>query len=239
MSHDPRAKLVCRMLVAVIGVLPLLVHAENEGTKEDRLLGFVITPGIGVRILDLHVTRNADGATGTITSDGSFTGPLYVALDIESPTYLLNEKWGVTVRAHTASFSLHNQRVKSASTQDGQGLQDLGTSVEGHYRYLMPTIFYRTVDSSGDSRIGIGYGYWKAWFSGDIILAPDNAATAAMPKTSISGSTDGKTGLLLFWQTRWAKGLFEFSFSNVRLSGSGYKYELEEINMMLGYHLEF
>jgi len=240
MARYQRSNHLYRTLAVVICLLPPPVRAENESDKkEDKLLGVVVTPGVGARILDLRVTRNSDGATGTITSDGSFTGPLYAALSVESPTYLLNEKFGVTVRGHAASFSLDNQRVKSTSTQGGEDIKDLGTRVNGHYSYIMPTIFYRTVDPSGDSRFGVGYGYWKAWFSGDIILAPDNAATATMPKTSINGSTDGKTGVLFFWQARWPKGLFEISFNNVKFGGSDYKYEMNEINMLIGYHFGF
>ncbi len=240
MFRYPHSGLPQRLLAVMICLFSLPVEAETESdNKEDKLLGVTITPGIGVRILDLQVTRNSDGATGTITSDGSVTGPLYAAISVESPTYLLSEKFGITARGHAASFSLSNQRVKSTTGQDGEDIHDLGTRVKGYYSYIMPTIFYRSVDPSGDSRVGLGYGYWKAWFSGDIILAKDNAATTAMAKTSISGSIDGKTGVLLFWQIRWPKGLFEISFNNVKFSASDYKYAMQEINMLIGYHFEF
>jgi hypothetical protein len=238
-----RSNYLHRVLAVVICLLPPSILAQEEGNqKKDGLLGWTVTPGVGVRILDLRVKRGSDGATGTITNDGSFTGPMYAALNVESPTLLLNEKIGITVRGYATSFSLGNQRVKSTnttSTDSGEDIKDLGTSVKGQYSYVMPTIFYRSVDRTGDSRFGVGYGYWKTWFSGDIILAGDNAATAAMPKTSISGSTDGKYGVLLFWQARWPKGLFEIAINNVRFSADNYKYEMQEINMLIGYHFEF
>ncbi|HLQ25133.1 MAG TPA: hypothetical protein VK138_04560 [Acidiferrobacterales bacterium] len=240
MARDQRSHYPHRMLAVAICLLSLSVLAEEESSqKKDSLLGWTITPGVGVRVLDLHVKRGSDGATGTITNDGSFTGPMYAALNVESPTLLLNEKVGVTVRGYATSFSLGNQRVKSTSAQGGEDIKDLGTSVTGYYSYVMPTIFYRSVDRTGDSRFGVGYGYWKTWFSGDIILAQDNAATATMAKTSISGSTDGKSGVLLFWQGRWPRGLFEIAINNVRFATNNYKYEMHEINMLIGYHFEF
>jgi len=232
----------CQHIRRWISFLLLVASAcLSSVSAADSLLGWSITPAVGVRLVDLNVTRNSDGFTGTITNDGSFFGPMYAAINVESPTFLLSDRVGVTVRAHASEVSLSNQRVRGsgAPQQEEEEIKDLGTKVSGYYSYLMPTIFYRTVDRGGDSRFGLGAGRWKAWFSGDIILAPNGAATVGMPKTPIEGSMEGRTGWYLFWQGRWPKGLFEISISNVRLKTSNFKYEMQEINMMFGYHMEF
>jgi hypothetical protein len=111
--------------------------------------------------------------------------------------------------------------------------------VQGYYSYLGPTVFYRMVDPSGDSRFGLGYGYWKAWFHGAIVLAPDGAATAGMPPVSIDGSIDGSTGPIFFMQARGKRGVLEIALSSVSFSGTNYRYSLRELNMSIGYIVMF
>src|SRR5436190_21363725 len=53
------------------------------------ILHWTITPGMGVRLLDINVTSKQTGAAGRITNDGSFSNPIYWSLDIESPTLTL------------------------------------------------------------------------------------------------------------------------------------------------------
>jgi hypothetical protein len=212
---------------------------EDEAPPEDPLLGWSITPGIGVRVVSLDVKRHSDGYTGTLTNDGSFTDPIYLSLDIESPSWMLSPKVGLSVRSHSQTFRLTRQQVPSSTSTSGQDYADLGTSVQGYYSYLGPTVFYRMVDATGDSRLGLGYGYWKTWFHGDIILAPDGAATMGMPRTSINGSIDGTTGPILFWQARGKQMLFEIAISRVVFSQPNYRYTLSELVMNVGYQIRF
>jgi hypothetical protein len=212
---------------------------EGAAPPEDGLLGWSITPGIGVRVVSLDVKRHSDGYTGTLTNDGSFSDPIYLSLDIESPSWMLSPKVGLSVRSHSQSFKLSRQQVPSSTSTNGQDYADLGTSVQGFYSYLGPTLFYRMVDPTGDSRLGIGYGYWKAWFEGDIILAENGAATPGTPSTSIDGSIDGTTGPMLFWQIRGKQLLFEIAVSNVTFSHPNYRFTLSELIMSVGYQFRF
>jgi len=231
-----------RLALFVLLLFPVALPVcadEGAAPPEDGLLGWSITPGIGVRVVSLEVKRHSDGYTGTLTNDGSFSDPIYLSLDIESPSWMLSPKVGLSVRSHSQTFRLTRQQVPSSTSTSGQDYADLGTSVQGYYSYLGPTVFYRMVDPTGDSRLGLGYGYWKAWFHGDIILAQDGAVTAGMPSTSIDGSTDGNTGLLLFWQVRGKKMLFEIAISSVAFSKPDYRFSLSELVMNVGYQIRF
>ncbi len=234
-----------RLAVFTTSVLLLFSIAAPVFADEDTappigsLLGWSITPGIGVRVLSLDVERKSDGYTGTLTNDGSFTDPIFLSLDIESPSWMLTPKVGVSVRSHSQTFRLSRQQVPSSTSTSGQDYANFGTSVQGYYSYLGPTVFYRMPHATGDSRLGLGYGYWKAWFHGDIILAPNGAATAGTPRTSIDGSIDGNTGPLLFWQVRGKKMLFEIAISNVAFSQPDVRYTLRELIMRIGYQFHF
>ena len=115
MHHTPLAALSRRILIALIG-LPCALFSSMVIADDNKLLGFSTTPGIGVRLMDLTVSSKADGSRGTITNDGSFFSPMYVAVDIESPAYPLSDKVGVSVRSYATKFSLDTQRVESSGS---------------------------------------------------------------------------------------------------------------------------
>jgi len=232
---------VVRLSIALIlfSIATGVTADETSAPPEDRLLGWSITPGIGVRVLSLDVERKSDGHTGTLTNDGSFTDPVCLLLEIESPSLMLSSSVGISLRSHAQTFRLSRQQVPSATSTSGQDYENFGTSVQGYYSYLGPTVFYRWTDATGDSRLGLGYGYWKAWFHGDIILAPNGAAVAGMPHTAIDGAIDGNTGPILFWQIRGKKALFEIAISNTTFSQPDYRYSLRELVMNLGYQIRF
>ena len=213
---------------------------EPEPPKPvDGLLGWSITPGVGVRVISLDVTRKSDGYTGTLTNDGSFTDPIYFSLNIESPSWMFTPKVGVSIRSNNQTFRLTRQQIPSSTSTTGQDYADVGTSVQGVYSYLGPALFYRMVDGSGDSRLGLGYGYWKAWFQGTIVLDPNGDATSGQPATSISGSTNKSTGPILFWQSRGKNIVFEIAISRAMFSQTEYRYTLSELVMNLGYQFHF
>lgn len=216
------------------------VDPDIEARHKRKGLGFSITPGIGVRLLDIDVRSKADGSEGLITNDGSFFGPMYATISVESPVLLLSKKVGLTVRAHASKFTLDTQRVKSqdGTSESGGDLTDLDTEVSGHYSYLMPTIFYRVADPSGEFRTGLGYGQWKIRFSGDIILSKDETAAESTPATEIDDS-ETKAGALLFFQWRGRRAMFEIAFNRMDFSSSDFDYELDELNMVVGYQIYF
>lgn len=207
------------------------------------ILGWTITPGIGVRLLDIDVASKQTGAEGLVTNDGSFSNPIYFSLDVESPTLTLG-RFGATVRAHTSSLKLDHQRFPDSQTATTSGssepsdIHDVGTEVKASYHYLMPTLFYRWPAEGGDSRLGLGYGKWDASFSGDIYLTKDYDDVDSLQTTRISGSVDGKRGILLFWQWRFKSGLLEFAVNEVDFSNDEFEFGLSELNMMYGYYFQ-
>jgi hypothetical protein len=219
--------------------------APVEKTPGFGILGWTVTPGIGVRLLDIDVTSKRTGAEGLVTNDGSFSNPIYLSLDVETPALVFG-RFGATVRAHTGSLKLDHQRFPATAGQtstSGSGGQDndihgVGTQVKATYHYLMPTLFYRWPAEGGDSRLGLGYGKWDARFSGDIYLTKDYADVNSMRTTSVDGSVDGKKGLLLFWQWRFKSGLLEFAVNEVDFSSSEFEFGLSELNMMYGYYFQ-
>lgn len=214
--------------------------AQTDGTATSAgfgILGWTITPGIGVRLLDIDVTSKSTGAEGRVTNDGSFSNPIYLSLDIESPTLTLG-KFGATVRAHTTSLKLDNQRFTEGGQTESDNIHDVDTEVKARYHYLMPTLFYRWASEGIDSRLGMGYGKWDASFSGDVLLSKDYSDAGAIAPTPVNGSVDGKKGILLFWQTRFRSGLFEISINEVDFSNSDFEFGMSELNMMYGYYFE-
>lgn len=239
------------LIVVVVGTVLSTASAQTgeteipvpiEKTPGFGILGWTITPGIGVRLLDIDVASKQTGAEGRVTNDGSFSNPIYFSLDIESPTLTFG-RFGATVRAHTGSLKLDHQlfpdtqSAASDSSQDND-IHDVGTEVKASYHYLMPTLFYRWPAEGGDSRLGLGYGKWDAKFSGDIYLTKDYDDVDSMRTTSIDGSVDGKKGLLLFWQWRFKSGLLEISVNEVDFSNSEFEFGLSELNMMYGYYFQ-
>ncbi len=233
-------------LVAVTAVpafaeedLPTVDSPPERPPTKAPLLGWTITPGIGVRVVTLDVTRKSDGYTGTLTNDGSFGDPIYLSLNIETPSWMISDRIGFSIRSRSETFEITRQEVPSATTQSGTDYVSLGTSVSGYYSYIGPTLFHRTVDRSGDTRWGVGYGYWKTWFDGDIILAPNGAAAPGMPRVRINGSVDGDTGPIFFLQGRANKYVFEIAISRVTFSSSDYETTLSELGMSVGYAVTF
>jgi hypothetical protein len=226
--------------------VPVPDSVPEEKTPGFGILGWTITPGIGVRLLSIDVASKRTGTEGFVTNDGSFSNPIYLSLDVETPTLTFGN-FGATVRAHSGSLKLDHQRFPdtagndSASTSGGSepsDIHDVGTEVKASYNYLMPTLFYRWAVKGGDSRLGVGYGKWDASFSGDIYMTKDHDKVDSMRTTSIDGSVEGKKGLMVFWQVRGASGLLEISFNEVEFSNSTFEFGLSELNMMYGYFFE-
>jgi hypothetical protein len=239
------SKSIFPLLLALAAGLPV-ARAQAPGTEtpppEDKpagfgILGWTITPGIGVRLLDIDVTDRLSGAAGRVTNDGSFSNPIYLSLDIETPTLTFGN-FGATVRAHATNLKLDNQRFNEGGETEDDNIHDVDTEVKASYKYLMPTLFYRWADTDAEGRFGLGYGKWDASFSGNILLSRDFGDYGSVPTTSIDGSVEGKNGLLVFWQTRFKSGLFEISFNEVDFSNTRFEFGLSELNMMYGFYFE-
>jgi len=238
------------MLVGLFVVLSTsrIVEADEESNvaPEPHLPAYTyspaswgITPGVGVRVVTLDVRRKSDGYKGRLTNDGSFSDPIYFSIDLESPAYMVSPTLGFSLRANAQTFNISRQEISSSTTSTGYDYADLGTSVHGYYSYFGPQIFYRMADKNGDSRFGLGYGMWKAWFNGDIILGPKGDVNSSMPRTSVSDSIKDTMGPILYWQAHGQNMLFEISISQVSFSNARYETSLQELGMSVGYYISF
>ena len=222
--------------------------AENTSTLESTLTNinpldiWRFTPGIGTRIVTLNVTRKSDGYTGELTNDdnvrdGHIGDLLYLSLDIESPSWMFSKDFGVSIRSQTQSINIFRQRVTSSRFENDEDIADLGTSAQGYYTYIGPTLFAKlnNFNSLGlIERLGLGFVYWKANITGDIILAPNNDATSSMPKTNINDTINNTIGPFIYYQWLGKRFLFELSLTSVTFSNDQYKSKLEELNLSMG-----
>lgn len=215
----------------------------EETVKSINPLDFwKFSPGIGLRSITLDVTRKSDGHTGVLTNDdnvrdGNIGDLLYFSLDIESPAWMFSKHYGVSIRSQTQNIDIFRQEVPPTPPDTFNEAIDLGTSVQGYYTYIGPTLF-AVLDERNSlgltERIGIGIVYWKAKFSGDIILAQNNNASRSMPRTNISDVIDNTIGPIAYYQWLGDRILFEVSLARVRFSNDQFKSELEELNVTVG-----
>jgi hypothetical protein len=234
-------KLILIMLAVSGAVLPPCPVWADDNPPGPGVLGWTITPGFGMRFLDIEVKSRQSDAMGRIGDEGE----LSFSLDIETPALMFGD-FGATVRAHAGTLKLDKQYFNENIPEEEAHSHDVGTRVKATYKYLMPTFFYHmpgTYYTTGegmkeDARIGIGYGKWDASLSGDIILSDDLAAARSMQSVPVSGSVGGKGGWMFFWQSRYKFGMFEFSISEVDFSNRGFDFEFSEFNGTFGYYFE-
>jgi hypothetical protein len=241
------------MIIRIAAIISLIFSSsiyanENLSILEETIENinpleiWKFTPGIGARSISLDVTRKSDGYKGEITNDdnlrdGNITELLYFTMNIESPSWMFSSRNGISIRSQTQRINLHRQRVISPAFEEGQDFIDLGTSVEGYYTYIGPTLFAKleNINISGiTERIGAGFGYWKASINGDIVLAPNYEASTTIPSTNINDAIDNTIGPIAYYQWLGKNFLFEFSISSVTFKNNQYKSKLEEVNILLG-----
>lgn len=200
------------------------------------------SPGIGLRGVTLSVKRKSDGYSGVLTNDdnardGHISDLYYYSLDIESPAWMLSRYFGVSLRNQTQRIDIFLQKIPPLPPDNFDQVVDLGTSVHGYYSYIGPTLFgvLKERDDFGlKERLGLGFVYWKALFSGDIILAPNNNASANMPHTKISDAIDNSVGPIVYYQWLGERLLFEVTFASVRFSHNGYESTMDEFTAIAG-----
>lgn len=229
---------------AVRSLLLAAAFASGPACAEDDfwwwIRGFEITPGAGLRHFAVEVTRGSDGATGN--SSNSIGNSLFGSLMVESPSWQFGgSNWGASVYFYASNVGLDEQFVNDP----GQGAGDagasgsrknVGTSMSGYYSYLVPALHYRVQRDDGSQfKVALGYGRWHGEFSGDIILTPDNRPQTGQPKTQIDTSVS-KNAYLASMQYKFAKHWQAFmSVGGPRWSDSTFKYQMEEVSIVIGY----
>lgn len=232
MERTSKAVLFALVLAAAI---PIVAQAEELHWWN----GFSFTPGVGARHLGLDVVRKSDGDQGNIAQ--GLPAKLFAALSIETPSYQLSGNWGISVRSYSSFVTLDHQfydyHTTSSSTGASTGERiDVGTKITGRYSYLVPLIHYSLPTPTGGMyKVALGYGYWSASFSGDIILTPDGQPVRGMPTDRISFSTKDQLAYLFLMSWRTADNwLFEMAVGGPTFSDANYDYQVEEVSIIVG-----
>jgi hypothetical protein len=218
--------------------------AASSATANENLSGwvgdFTFTPGIGLRHQGLHVTRVADGMQGSLAP--SMSSKLFAALNIESPSYQFGDSnWGFSVYAYAANVALDEQWVADGGTNSSTGADsgtytDVGTSVSGHYSYVVPSLHYRIANrDGGEAKFALGWGKWIASFSGNIILTPDDTPAPGMPTTPIDVNVTKNAYLVMMQYRSASKWQVYMSIGGPTWQQNGYDLKLEEIALVFGY----
>jgi hypothetical protein len=232
-----RLKLVL-IVLAVSGVALSCSAWADDNPPGPGVLGWTITPGIGMRLLDIYVTDRQTGARGRITDDGGLSDTIYFSLDIEAPALTFGD-FGLTVRAHSGTLKLTHQLFYEGIPEgDDFALRNVNTEVEGKIHYLMPILFYEAEEWGWNTRVGLGYGKWDASLSGDMLLSTDLNDIGSVQAVSINGSVSDRTSWLLFGQARLQHGLIELSVNDIEFSSNDHRFWLSELNIMYGYYFE-
>lgn len=229
-----------KIIILLLFFSNVSLGTERSNSLSDTLLSinpldyWRITPGIGIRSMTLNIRDKSNGNIG-IMSDGD--GVKYFTLDIETPAWMFNKDFGVSIRSQTQRFKISKQEIPPTYPKTYNENINLNTSIKGYFNYTGPTLF-TLMDWNSHlkmERAGVGLLYWNANFSGDIILAENLNATQDMPHTNISGSINDGFGGIVYYQWLGEGWLLEISHAQVSSSDSSYKYKLEEFNLVFGF----
>ena len=217
--------------------------ARAEPEEAHWYSGFSITPGVGFRHLGVDVIRNSDGYHGNISNAGF--AQMVFTLNMVFNDFQLDEDGRVylELNSYTSVISLDHQFYEfgsSGGTNYGDRV-DVGTELNGTYTYLMPSIKYAVkLPQGGEMSASLGIGFWTSNFNGNIILTPDGRPSSGMPVSDLSINTVDEIAYLvnLKWETSggW---IYMMSVGGASFSDGTYKYEMEEVSMIVGKTINF
>ena len=221
------------LLVCVSG--SAIAESDNTSHWWDN---FSITPGAGFRHLGVDVIRKSDSYHGNISNAGF--AQVVFSLNMVFNEFQLDDDGRVylELNSYTSLISLDHQFYEfgsSGGANYGERI-DVGTELSGYYTYLMPSIKYALkLSGGGEMSASFGLGFWNSSFDGDMILTPDGKPVAGMPTSNISISTFDELAYMvnLKWETRggW---VYLMSVGGTAFSDENYKYEIEEVSMIIG-----
>jgi len=227
-----------RMLLVIVGSLsPVLLQAE-QGQGANWWDNFSLTPGLGFRHLGVDVTRKNDGYHGNISNAGF--AQLVFSLNIVFNEFQLDDEGKVflELNSYTSLLNLDHQFYTFSSVGDtnyGERV-DVGTSLNGYYTYFLPSIKYALkLPGGGEMSASLGIGIWSSEFSGDMILTPDGRPVNGMPTTDLSISTFYEPAYMVNLKWRTAGGwVYMMSVGGTSFDDNQYRYEIEEVSMIIG-----
>jgi len=230
-------KLTQLLLIVLLAVSPLSIYAEqsSDGGWWDN---FSLTPGLGFRHLGVDVTRQSDGYHGNISNAGF--AQMVFSLNIIFNEFQLDEEGKVflELNSYTSFLNLDHQFYSFSSSGDtnyGERV-DVGTSLNGYYTYFLPSIKYALkLPRGGEMSASLGIGIWSSEFSGDMILTPDGRPVSGMATANLSISTIDEPAYMVNLKWRTADGwVYMMSVGGTSFSDEQFRYEIEEVSMIIG-----
>ena len=203
------------------------VTAWCDTSLEIQPSSYRATIGIKVNSIDFDVyNKNSTDPNGTLSEDFSLS-PIFV---LGSPyKYIQDSNWGNFMEYSFSGFKLNQQVVNDE-------LVDLGTSVDGYYVFVTPTIFYsfdeKYLNKNNRQKLiaglGIGLGYLKA--DGDIIFTETTQELLAIDISgaalAISMFIDYRFGNFV---TRISGGLTSHSKNHYDYDAFGFEWDFSYI----------
>lgn len=235
MLHRTRVLAQLAACIVLLAASPVIADDESGGWGG----AFSFTPGVGLRHLGLDVIDQSNGDTGNLSND--VWDSAFAAISIESPEYQFGKSnFGFTIYAYAATVNLDHQWVADGGTSSSGSAsgsrENVGTSVSGHYSYLVPAVHYLWTHGGGsETKVALGFGSWVASFSGDIILTPDDTPEPTDPKTPLDVRVRKLAYLFLMqhkFSNRWQAYM---SVGGPDWEADGYAYNLEEVSIVIGY----
>lgn len=148
-------------------ILALPEISWSNSLEDNPLPSYRITAGITIYSTDFDIyDKGSSNPNGTLSEEFSYAPSIIIG----SPyNYFADSNWASSIEYSFSTFKLSQQLVNDE-------LVDLGTSVEGYYAFITPTLVYSFTDAQNSSLnnyslitgLGVGIGYLEA--SGDIIF---------------------------------------------------------------------
>ena len=224
---DKKAKSV-NGFICIFVIALLAMPASSLGDAIDQSLGYRVTTGINVSATDFDVyNKGSTDTNGTLTEDFSYA-PFII---LGSPyKFLKDSRWGLLMEYNFSGFRLSKQFVTGENV-------NLGTSVNGYYAFVTPTLFYLFDNAVlADRRrsliagMGIGIGYLKA--TGNIKLTE---TTNQLFDIDVSGVA---TAISLFVDYRIGDFMTRLSGDLTTLSEGDFDYDSFAFNLGVSYVFE-
>lgn len=212
------------------------MNDASQINLSDKLLNYLtdgasITAGIGGRSTSADVTRQGTEDHGKMIEN--VEDALFLTYNTKA-SYFGKSNAGYAWLFNLSTFNLKDQELANNQTVN------LGTEVEGHFAYAVPTFFYNIGDRYRGHflRTGIGLGIGLADFKGDVILTESFQTN---DRVDISNGTSNVFFALgLFIDYQWNNFTIRIASAGPNINYNGYEINIADSSVMLGltYYLD-